>query len=145
MAEKIGIEAKFLESIELIELAAKIIAVKDDVAHVDVSEVLFLKEMETVPRAAARCYSFFNHPVKFFTEKKFCIVFYESNIDYFTEKQRAILMYHELKHIPLIGNKLVKHSIEDFYEVLQMGIDWSNNGADVPDILKKEETNNGRK
>jgi len=75
MAEKIGIEAKFLESIELIELAAKIIAVKDDVAHVDVSEVLFLKEMETIPRAAARCYSFFNHPVKFFIDKKFALFF----------------------------------------------------------------------
>lgn len=48
-------------------------------------------------------------------------------------------MFHELSHIPILGDKLIDHNIKDFYEVLQLGIDWARNGADVPDILNKEE------
>ena len=65
-------------------------------------------------------------------------------VDYFTEKQRAILMYHELLHIPVIGNRLIKHNIEDFFEVLQMGIDWASFGAEVPNILA-EKADDGKK
>jgi predicted metallopeptidase len=134
-----GQHAIFQEAPDLKELAKKVIAAREEVGHIDVEEVLFLKEIATMPKAAARCYSFYHHPINFFTKERFGIVFYESNIVHFTEKQRAILMFHELSHIPILGDKLIDHNIKDFYEVLQLGIDWARNGADVPDILNKED------
>ena len=76
--------AKFVESKSLRNMAKKLIAVQDDVSHVDVNEVLFFSELETMGKAAAKCFNLYNHPAQFFTEARFAIVFYESMIDYFT-------------------------------------------------------------
>ena len=47
-------------------------------------------------------------------------------------------MWHELKHIPLLGDKLIDHDVKDFAAVLRAaGIDWNIPGENVPDILAK--------
>ena len=131
--------ANFKESQKMKGIAKAVINSRDEVRHVDVNEVLFLEESETVGRAAARCYSLKDKPIQLFTDKRFSIVFYESMIDYFTKDQRAILMLHELMHIPEIGDKLVKHNVEDFYEVLSLGIDWNCLNAKVPKIIEEKD------
>ncbi len=127
--------AKFIEAPELRELACKVILSREEVFHVDVNEILFLKEIETMPKASARTYNLIDHPIELFTSKPFAIVFYESMIDYFTEEQRAILMFHELMHIPMLKNRLTDHDVKDFIDVLKLGVDWSRPGAQVPNIL----------
>jgi predicted metallopeptidase len=127
---------KFIEAPELKELARKVIFVREEVYHVDVNDVLFLKELETMPPAAARTYNLNDHPIQVFTHKHFAIVFYESKIDYFTDEQRAILMFHELMHIPTLKNRLIDHDVKDFHEVLKLGVDWSQPNATVPNILE---------
>ena len=131
--------AKFVESKSLGNMAKKLIAVRDEVSHVDVNEVLFFSELETMGKAAAKCFNLYNHPAQFFTEARFAIVFYESMIDYFTPDQRAILLLHEMKHIPATGNKLIDHDIKDFYDVLKLGIDWNMPGAIVPKLIEYED------
>lgn len=127
--------AKFIEAPELKDLACKVILSREEVYHVDVNDVLFLKEIETMPSAAARTYTLTDHPISLFTQKNFAIVFYESKIDYFTPEQRAILMFHELMHIPMLRSRLIDHDVKDFFDVLKLGVDWSRPGAQVPNIL----------
>lgn len=133
--------AKFIEAPDLKDLARQVIFSREEVFHVDVNEVMFLKELEARPKSSARCYSLANHPILLFTTARFCIVFYESNIDYFSKAQRAILMLHELSHIPATGDKLIDHNIKDFYEILKMGVEWSLPGQIVPEIIKPYEEN----
>lgn len=132
-------QAMFEISPVMQEMAKKLIEKMDDIKHIDLNEVIFLKEMETRPKPLARCYALTNHPIQFYVNARFCIVIYESNIDYFTPDQKAILLYHELKHIPPIGDKLIDHDIKDFYDVLQLGINWAQPNAVVPKLI--EETN----
>jgi predicted metallopeptidase len=127
--------AMWEESPDMRELAARVINSMDDVAHVEVDSVLFLRELETKPPALARCYRFHTHPIGLFTEKPWGIVFYMQNCDYMSEKQLALLMFHELLHITPTGNKLVNHNIQDFRQVLGIDLDWANPGQEVPDIL----------
>jgi predicted metallopeptidase len=127
--------AMWEESQELRELAAKVISKRDEVAHVEIDQVLFFKEHETKPPALARCYRFHTHPIGFFAEKPWGIVFYWQNCDYMNERQLALLMLHELMHIPPTGNKLVQHNVQDFREVLGIDLDWKEPGREVPDIL----------
>jgi len=130
-------QAMFEIAPDMQEMAKKLIEIKDDIMHIDFKEVLFLKELETRPKPLARCYALTGHPIQYFTNARFLIVFYESNIDYFTYDQRVILLYHELKHIPAIGDKLVDHDIKDFYDILQLGIDWSQPNAVVPKLIEE--------
>jgi len=127
--------ADYFDAPELREMAKKLVKCQELVSHIDVNEVLFLKEMETTPKAAAKCFSLATHPMRYFTNARFCIVFYESNIDYFSKDQRAILLFHEMMHIPAVGDKLVDHDVKDFYDVLKLGIDWNSRGVKVPNIL----------
>lgn len=120
---------------DLRELAAKVIAARDEVAHVEVDQVLFLRELETKPPALARCYRFANHPIGFFSEKPYGIVFYWHLCDYMSLEQLAMLMLHELMHIPKTGDKLVQHNVKDFRAVLGIDLDWSDPGREVPNIL----------
>jgi hypothetical protein len=122
------------ESEKLREMASKIVSKKEEVAHVIIDEVLFLIEHETKPDAGARCYSLYQHPIGFFTDKRFCIVFYWQNVDYMSEQQLQILLFHEMKHIPATGNRLVKHDVQDFRSVLGIDLDWGMPGREVPDI-----------
>ncbi len=138
-SETRGILSEFREAESLTELALKVIDAREECHHIDPNEILFLQELETRPNAAAKTFNLQQHPMQFYTDKKYCIVFYEANIDYYSLEQKALLMFHELLHIPAIGRRLVDHDIKDFFDVLSLGIDWSFPGAQVPDILKPEE------
>lgn len=121
---------------DLRELAQRVIAARSEVAHVDIADVLFVREYETSPKALARCFRLADHPIGVFTPCRFAIVFYEWLCGELSERQRAIVMWHELMHIPLLGDRLVEHDVKDFVRVLGLaGIDWQTPGADVPDIL----------
>lgn len=127
--------AEWREDEAMKRLAVQVIAKREEVAHVDINEVLFLRELETKPKALARCYSFNEHPIGLFTDKPFGIVFYWQNCFYMSPEQLAIMMWHELMHIPLIGYKLVQHDVKDFRQVLRIDLCWTDPGREVPDIL----------
>lgn len=124
------------ESDEMRNLALRLISARDEVSHIDIEQVLFLKELETKPPATARCYRMHTHPIGLFTDKPWAIVFYIMQCDYMSEEQLTLLMFHELMHIPPTGDKLVNHNIQDFREVLGIDIDWAQPGQKVPDILE---------
>lgn len=51
-----------------------------------------------------------------------------------------LVLYHELRHIGIDG-KVVKHSVEDFADILEdFGIRWTGDCESLPDILKMELT-----
>ena len=128
--------AMWQEALDLAGLAARVIAVRPEVSHVELDEVLFAWELETSPKAIARCYKLDNHPIGLFTDKRWAVVFYRQNMDYMSAKQLAILMLHELMHIPELGDKLVDHDVKDFRSVLGIDLDWANPGREVMDILE---------
>lgn len=128
--------AQFEKDRMMYDLAKLVINKKDDVAHVDLDNILFFRELETKPTALARCYYFGDMPIRFFTDKDYSIVFYWQNMFYMTLQQMALLMWHELKHIPALGNKLVKHDIQDFRDVVGLDLNWSIAGQEVLDILR---------
>lgn len=126
---------------DLKETARLLAAKYDQVCHVEVNEVLFLRELETSPRALAKCYSFGDSPICFFTDVPFAIVVYDSKTDYMSPEQLTMLVLHEMMHIPTTGAKLVDHDVEDFHALLSINLDWAKKGAEVPDLLEGE---NGR-
>ena len=132
-----GLTWTWEEADDLAELAAEIIAVRPEVAHVDINEVLFLRELEGMPgHTLARTYRLSGHPIGFFTVAKYAIVFFEQQVDYMSRKQLAILMLHELMHIPALGDKLVDHNVKDFRSILGIDLDWANPGREVMGILE---------
>jgi hypothetical protein len=128
--------AEWEDAPDLLALARRVIEKREEVMHVDTEDVLFLWELETKPRALAMTYSFRDYPIGFFTPKRFGIVFFRQNCDYMTDRQLALLMFHELMHIPPVGNKLVRHNVQDFITILRIDLDWANPGREVPDILE---------
>jgi len=126
----------FTEDAEIREIARLVIEVRPEVAHVEIERVLFLRHVGGKCKDHARCYSFADHPIRYFTDNRFCLVIYEDNTFYFTAAQMALLILHELMHIPERGDKLVDHDRKDFARVLGIGgIFWASPGEDVPDIL----------
>ncbi len=122
---------------ELKELAKKIIAIRDEVVHVDINEVLFIKEYILKPRAMASCYKIDKHPIQVFTDAKYAIVFYWQHCDVLSENQLALLMLHELMHIPPLDTMpLVDHTIQDFRTILEIDLNWDKPGQEVPSILE---------
>jgi predicted metallopeptidase len=128
--------AVFNESQELYDIALKLIKRIDRVGYINVKEILFLDELETTPKALARCFIFGDHPITHFIPEKYCIVRYRANTDYLSPEQLAILVLHELMHIPLEGNKVIDHDVKDFVALLKLRPDWAAPGAEVPDILE---------
>jgi predicted metallopeptidase len=120
---------------DLRELAVKIIEKRDEVSHVDISEVLFLRELDTKPSAMARCWRLVGHPIGFFTKARFAITLYWQWCDTLNENQLKILIMHEMMHIPPTGDKLIDHNVKDFREILGIDLDWSMPGREAPDIL----------
>jgi predicted metallopeptidase len=124
------------EAPDLKATAAQLVEVIDQIAHVEVDDVLFLREMETHPKALAKCYRFNDHPICHFTDKQYAIVVYESNVDHMTTEQMQLLLVHEMMHIPESGDKLIDHDVKDFRAILGFGLDWAEPGAEVPNLLK---------
>lgn len=66
-------------------------------------------------------------PASLYTNKKWLISFYDSFDDLPEEKQKIVIM-HELMHIDIDKEKLKKHNVEDFREILEIhGINWETN------------------
>jgi predicted metallopeptidase len=128
----------FEEAVDLQKIAKKLIAGVENVDHVDIDEVLFLREFETKPKHLAKCYKLGDHPIGFFTDKKYCIVFYWACCDYMSAAQMTVLVLHELMHIPSKDDKLIDHDVQDFRAILGIDLDWSEPGTEVPDILGKQ-------
>jgi len=126
---------EWLYAPELQELASKIIKIRDEVSHVEIEDILFLRESSSTPRALAQTFSLDGHPIGYFTNKPFAIVFYDMKCDELTENQIAAVMWHELMHIPTSGTKLVKHEVQDFYAVLGLGVGWQEPGKKIINIL----------
>jgi hypothetical protein len=120
------------------DIVRQVISAREDVSHVEMDNLLVLSELQTLPNASARTYSLINHPIGYFTNKKFCIVFYMHQIDYMSENQLKLLAYHELRHIPSTGYKLIDHDIKDFYNILKIDVGWAEHGKEIPDICKLE-------
>jgi len=63
---------------------------------------------------------------------------YGSHAEDKSREWMQILIYHELRHIGILG-KIVKHDIEDFSDILaEFGIEWSADKGELPDITKLE-------
>jgi predicted metallopeptidase len=124
------------EAPDLKATAAQLVAEIDQIAHVEVDSILFMRELETSPKALAKCYRFNDHPICFFTDKPYAIVVYDSNVDHMTAGQMQLLLVHEMMHIPESGDKLIDHDVKDFRAILDFGLDWAEPGAEVPSLLK---------
>lgn len=140
---------EYEQAADLQEIAQGLVRRIENIEHVDVNEVLFLREHETRPKALAKCFKFGNHPVAFFTDKKYCIVVYQANCDYLSREQLIVLVLHEMMHIPAYGNKLIDHDVQDFRAILGVDIDWTEPGKEIPDLLKDngkrgKKSDNGR-
>lgn len=129
--------AEWQDAPELAKLAADIVAVRPEVAHVEVDDILFLRELETKPGyTLARTYRLVGHPIGFYATARFAIVVYDQNADYMDRKQMALLLLHELMHIPELGDKLTDHNVKDFRSILGIDLHWASPGREVPDILE---------
>ena len=132
----------FEEAPDIRKMAERLVRGVQAVAHVDLSDVLILKELETKPKYLAKCFKFGDHPVGFYTDKKYAIVVYWQVCDYMSRAQLAVLVLHELMHIPERGDRLVDHNVQDFRSILGIDLDWSEPGKELPDLLGE---NHGRK
>ena len=71
----------------------------------------------------------------------FVITFYARNTEMLSQEQLQVVMLHELTHIDLTekGLRVKPHDIEDFKKILdEFGTNWSEYGAELPDILAGE-------
>lgn len=127
--------ATFQDAPDIREIARRLVAQVDEVAHVDLDDVLFLRELETNRPALAACFNLQAHPIGFFTPHRYAIVLYWMRCDYMTFKQLVLLIYHEMLHIPARGKRQVDHDVQDFRSVLGIDLDWAQPGREVPDLL----------
>jgi predicted metallopeptidase len=128
------------QSPEYKEIAEKILD-KFPVAfgHIELDKVLFLKETEKAPKKYADTRAV-KSPYSFLTELKFIITVYEPMVVSFSEAQLNMLIFHELLHIDVDFQKLKKHNIEDFRELISAyGINWDID-PNLPNILDDDTT-----
>lgn len=102
--------------------------------HVEIDKVLFLNEDSKTPKKYADTRNV-PYPFNFITDYKYIIIFYANNIQAMTPSQKHMLCFHELLHIDESFEKLRKHNIEDFRELIsRWGINWDID-PNLPDIL----------
>lgn len=64
------------------------------------------------------------YPAKLFTNKIFLISFYDI-FDELPIEKKKIVIAHELMHIDMVNDKLKKHDVEDFRDIIRVyGLDW---------------------
>lgn len=106
--------------------------------HIEMDKVLFLRETEKSPKKYADVRKVAS-PYTFMTEYKFIITFYEGPLLGLSQEQKIMVVYHELLHIDVDFNKLKKHNIEDFRELVSIyGVNWTID-PNLPNILEDEE------
>jgi predicted metallopeptidase len=92
--------------------------------HIELDKVLFLSETEKAPKKHAEV-KIVRAPYTFMTEYKFIITFYDPMNAALTDAQKVMLVFHELLHIDNDFNKLRKHNVEDFRELVsKYGVNW---------------------
>lgn len=93
-------------------------------AQIDIDQVLFLAEDEKAPKKYADI-TLVKSPYTFITNYKFIITVYEPKTLGMTPPQINLLVMHELMHIDEDFEKLVKHNLEDFSELVSIyGCAW---------------------
>ena len=86
--------------------------------YLDFDKILFLVKTDKAPKKKfAECRKVIA-PYNFLTEYKFIITFYEPNMIALTEAQKIMVVFHELFHIDVDFEKIRKHNIEDFKEII---------------------------
>ncbi|MDF2533884.1 MAG: hypothetical protein K0R18_41 [Bacillales bacterium] len=106
--------------------------------HIEIDKVLFLNETEKTPKMKYADTRNVAYPFNFITDYKYIIIFYANNIQAMTEAQKHMLCFHELLHIDETFEKLRKHNIEDFRELVSTyGINWDID-PNLIDILSDE-------
>jgi predicted metallopeptidase len=107
-------------------------------SHIELDKILFLKELDKTPKKYADIRKV-GYVYDFITEYKFVMVVYEQVIAGFDDAHKAMLIHHELMHIDESFNKLRKHNIQDFVEIVaKYGCDWAAN-PNLPNILEDED------
>lgn len=127
--------ATFSEAEDLKQIAKHLIDRYDRLGHIELDEVLFFWEEETIPKALAKFYKFGDSPIGFFTDALYAVVVYRQNVDYMSPEQITMLIYHELMHHPFTDDKCVDHDVKDFRALLDINVGWADPGAEVPDLL----------
>lgn len=117
------------ESIELKEMAQKIISKKEILYHIAEYDYhigyFYCDEAKRSQgkRILGQCIKV-SGILSHYTDYDFIIVIYEPNISNFNDAQLQALLYHELLHIGE-DYRIVKHDVNDFYSVLkEFGVDW---------------------
>lgn len=106
--------------------------------HIETDKVLFLRETEKSPKKYADIRKVVA-PYTFMTELKFIITFYEAPMLGLNDAQKVMVVYHELLHIDVDFNKLKKHNVEDFRELVSIyGVNWAID-PNLPNILEDDE------
>lgn len=126
------------ESKRYLEIAKKLISrYPDTYGHVDLSRTLFLEEDEKAPKQKYADCRVIKYPYDYFTDVKFIITVYANNVLSFTDAQFNLLVAHEMMHIDESFEKLRKHDVEDFLEIIAFAGNpaWPSDPR-IPDILE---------
>lgn len=105
---------------------------------IELDKVLFLKEDSKTPKKYADIRGV-RSPFTFMTEYKFIMTVYEQVCASMNDAQKVMLIYHELLHIHSDFEKLRKHNLEDFRELVAIyGVNW-NIDPNLPNILDDDQ------
>jgi predicted metallopeptidase len=109
--------------------------------HLELDKMLFLVETERTPKDKYADVKRVRKPYTYMTECKFIMRFYEGNIVGMNDAQKIMLVYHELMHIDPDFNKLRKHNVQDFLEIVEKyGANWDVD-PNLPNLLEDDEDN----
>jgi predicted metallopeptidase len=125
---------------EFKEIAEKLIdKYPNAFGHIELDKVLILSETEKSPKKYADIRRI-GFPYSFLTAYKFIIIIYEPKLLGLTDAQKIMVCYHELLHIDSDFDKLLKHNIEDFRELIsKYGVNWEID-PNLPNILEDDDT-----
>lgn len=113
-----------LENPEIESLAKKVIE-KDvlGLGSIDVKDLQFVRVVGKDAKKYADIRKI-GYPANLFTGKIFLISFYDI-FEALPIEKKEIVVVHELMHIDTANDKIKKHDIEDFRDIIKTyGIDW---------------------
>lgn len=126
----------YLNSPRAKEIAKKLCSQLTELSHIDCEQILFLENDKDKISFYGRImkiptiYTILNSRYRFIMEIS------NEKVKNFNEAQYSLLIYHELRHIHTDFDKIQKHDVEDFYDILiRFGLDWVNN-ENIPNILE---------
>lgn len=70
---------------------------------------------------------------------RYVIVVYWSDYNSWSNKQKQWILFHELLHVHVDLEKVVKHDIEDFAIILnKLGVCWQKKTDELPDLINDD-------